>query len=101
MKTFKSSDGTAWTVSVSLPGSSNAMIVFRHPDGHSSGQDRYNWVLSQGPEARSVTGRLAPEKLMDALSEGDIASLFRRSMPITRTAPGSAAGPMRGNGRPA
>lgn len=84
MRSFTSPDGTKWSVEVTLPGSSNAMIVFRHPDGRSARHDRYNWVLTHGPEARSVTGRLAPKKVMDTLSETDVALLFRRSMAIDR-----------------
>lgn len=87
MKDFTAPDGTKWKVDVNLPGSSNAMIVFRHPDGGTSGMDRYNWVLSQGPEARSVTGRLSPAKVLASLGDGSIATLFRRSMPVTRRAP--------------
>ena len=84
MKEFTAPDGTKWKVDVSLPGSSNAMIVFRHPDGATSRNDRYNWVLSHGPEARSVTGRLAPAKVLASLGDTAIAALFRRSMPVTR-----------------
>src|SRR5688500_2377176 len=60
MKTFTSHDGTTWKVDVRMPGASNAMIVFRHPDGSTSRKDRYNWILNEGPEARSVTARLSP-----------------------------------------
>lgn len=84
MKTYTSPDGTHWTVQVILPGASNAMVLFRHPDGETTRKDRYNWVLSQGPEARSVTGRLAPDKMLESLSEADIVMLFRRSMPVSR-----------------
>ena len=84
MKTFRSQDGTDWKVDVNLPGSSNAMIVFRHPDGESSRKDRYNWILNEGPEARSVTGRLSPAKALGALDDERIAELFRRSMAVTR-----------------
>lgn len=84
MKTFKSPDGTTWKVDVRMPGASNAMIVFRHPDGSTSRKDRYNWILNEGPEARSVTGRLSPGKALDALDESRIAELFRRSMAVTR-----------------
>lgn len=85
MRSYTSPDGTRWNIEVLLPGSSNAMIFFRHPGGDASSRDRYNWVISQGPEARSVTGRLAPKKVLEALTDNDIASLFRRSMPVTRT----------------
>ncbi len=86
MKTFKSPDGTTWTVNVQSPGSSNAVVYFRHPDGASSRLDRYNWFISQGPEARSVTSRLEPERVLEKLDDATIAALFRRSMPVSRPA---------------
>ena len=84
MKTFTSTDGTEWKVSVMLPGSSNAMVVFRHPDGESSRKDRYNWFISTGPEARSVTSRLSPDRVLEQLDDAAIAKLFRRSMTVSR-----------------
>jgi hypothetical protein len=60
------------------------MILFRHPNGRSSRLDRYNWFLSHGPEARSVTARLTPAKVLESLSDEDIARLFRRSMSVSR-----------------
>lgn len=83
-KTYTAADGTTWGVAVQAPGSSNAMILFRHPDGRTSRLDRYNWIISQGPEARSVTSRLAPEKVLDHLNAAEIAALFKRSMPVSR-----------------
>jgi hypothetical protein len=84
MRNFISPDGVVWGVDVDLPGSSNAMVRFRHPNGRSSRLDRYNWFLSHGPEARSVTGRLSPEKVLESLTDEDIARLFRRSMAVSR-----------------
>src|ERR1051326_6081930 len=84
MRKFRSPDGIIWGVDVTLPGSSNAMIVFRHPNGQSSRLDRYNWFLSNGPEARSVTSRLSPARVLDSLTDADIARLFRRSMAVSR-----------------
>jgi hypothetical protein len=84
MRDFRSPDGIVWGVDVDLPGSSNAMVIFRHPNGNSARLDRYNWFISNGPEARSVTARLSPKKVLEALSEIDVARLFRRSMPISR-----------------
>jgi len=75
----------AW--SYVLTGSSNAIVRFRHPNGHSSRLDRYNWFISHGPEARSVTSRLARQKVLDALSDVDLMRLFKRSMPISRPDP--------------
>ena len=86
-KTYKAPDGTEWSVIVQAPGSSNAMILFRHPDGQSSRLDRYNWIISRGPESRSVTARLDPKKLLEGLDAGTIMRLFHRSMPVSRKDP--------------
>jgi hypothetical protein len=72
---------------VQSPGSSNAMILFRHPDGRTSRLDRYNWIISQGPEARSVTSRLSPDKVLEHLNATEIAALFKRSMPVSKPDP--------------
>lgn len=87
MKTYSAPDGTSWGVRIQSPGSSNAIILFRHPDGASSRKDRYNWVISNGPEARSVTSRLSPAKVLDSLHAAEIARLFARSMPVSRADP--------------
>jgi hypothetical protein len=73
-----------WGVDVDLPGSSNAMVIFRHPNGRSARLDRYNWFISNGPESRSVTSRLSPAKVLESLSDEDIARLYRRSMAVSR-----------------
>lgn len=87
MKNFTSPDGIVWAVDVDLPGSSNAMVIFRHPNGASARMDRYNWYISRGPEARSVTSRLSCAKVLDALDNAEITRLYRRSMPISRPDP--------------
>lgn len=87
MKTYASPDGVLWGVEVQNPGSSNAMVLFRHPDGASSRKDRYNWYISRGPEARSVTSRLSPQKVLDSLDDASLAMLFRRSMRVSRPDP--------------
>jgi hypothetical protein len=87
MKTFASPDGVLWKVIVQSPGSSNAMVVFRHPDGGSSRKDRYNWYISKGPEARSVTSRLSEKKVLDSLDDATLSQLFRRSMRVSRPDP--------------
>jgi hypothetical protein len=86
LKMFRSPDGTEWNVQVQMPGSSNAMVLFRHPDGASSHRDRYNWYISTGPEARSVTTRLSPEIVLKALDEVQLAKLFSRSIAVSRPA---------------
>jgi hypothetical protein len=87
MKAWRSPDGIEWAVDVDLPGSSNAMVIFRHPGGRTARLDRYNWYLSHGPEARSVTSHLSREKVMEALTDDDLARLYRRSMRISRPDP--------------
>ena len=97
MKTYTAPDGTKWGVLVQSPSSSNAMIVFRHPHGASSRLDRYNWVINHGPEARSVTARQSPDKVLEQLNAAEIARLFRRSMPVSRQDPlNKAPEPVRG-----
>jgi len=86
-KSITAPDGIVWKVDIQSPSSSNAMIMFRHPDGRSSRLDRYNWVLTQGPESRSVTARLEPDKVLDSLDEATIARLFARSMSVSRPDP--------------
>ena len=86
MKTYRAPDGVEWKVQVTLPGSSNAMVLFRHPDADSSRLDRYNWFLSTGPEARSVTSRLSPAAVLEKLDQATLARLFFRSMAVSRPA---------------
>jgi hypothetical protein len=84
MATYRSTDGTVWRVKVSNVGASNAVVLFQHPDGGTTRKDRYNWYISKGPEAKSVTGRLDPAKVADSLTGEDVEALFRRSMPVSR-----------------
>jgi len=94
MKKFLAPDGIEWGVEVALPGASNAMVIFRHPTGESARRDRYNWFISKGPEARSVTSRLSPAKVAEQIDETTAARLFARSMPVSRPdiEPGLALG---------
>ena len=84
---WRAPDGTDWVVDVDLPGSSNAMVIFRHPNGVSARLDRYNWYISNGPEARSVTSRLSRTKVLEGLTSDDLARLYRRSMKMSRPDP--------------
>ena len=83
MRVFKGADGTKWGVEVKMPTASNAMVVFHHPGGKTSGLDRYAWHQWHGPEARSVTSRVDDDSVMKVLSDDVLALLFRRSMPIS------------------
>jgi hypothetical protein len=87
MRFFDAPDGTRYGVTVSNPGASNAIVVFRHPDGDFASRDRYAWFINHGPEARSVTARLDKDQVLDGLTDGDLAKLFRRSMPVSTGRP--------------
>lgn len=82
-KVFEGPNGNRWSVEVRMPTASNAMVVFRHPSGDTSGLNRYAWHQWHGPEARSVTSRVSPDTVMKTLSEDVLALLFRRSMPVS------------------
>ena len=82
-RTFTAPDGTTWRVEVTSPGSSNAMVVFRHPDGRTARLDRYAWYITRGAEAHDVTARLDRRAVLDSLGDADIQRLFRRSMPVS------------------
>lgn len=78
---FRSPDGRPWRVEVTNPGSSNALVLFRHADA-TTHLDRYAWYLARGPEARNVTGRLSPGEVLAALSDRDLQRLFRSSFGV-------------------
>ena len=83
IRPFRGPDGTNWGVEVQVPGASNAMIVFHHPGGKTARLDRYAWDIWTGPESRSVTSRVPPEKIMQSLTDEKLRLLFRRSMPVS------------------
>lgn len=87
IRPFRGPDGTNWGVEVQVPGASNAMIVFHHPGGRTARLDRYAWEIWNGPESRSVTSRVAPEKIMQSLTDDKLQLLLRRSMPVSNTVP--------------
>ena len=93
MKTYKSPDGTTWSVDVMSPGSSNAMVVFRHPDGRTSQLDRYGWYINPGAESNDVTARLNRATVLDSLTDAQLQRLYRRSMPVSTSRAPSTAGP--------
>jgi hypothetical protein len=93
MRAFTGPDGSTWGVEVQNPGSTNAVVVFRHPDGHTGRLDRYAWYITRGSESQNVTGRLNKRAVLDSLGDVDLQRLFRRSMPVStdRTAPTETA----------
>lgn len=83
LRIFQSPEGMRWSVEVTVPSSSNAMVYYRHPDGASARKDRYAWYISHGPEARNVTARMNPSRVLESLTDQDLARLYRRSMPVS------------------
>jgi hypothetical protein len=83
IRAFRGPDGTNWGVEVQVPGASNAMIVFHHPGGRTARLDRYAWEIWNGPESRSVTSRVTPDKIMQSLTDEKLQLLFRRSMLVS------------------
>lgn len=88
-RTFRGTDGTVWRIEVRAPSSSNAMVVFHHPAAGTSALNRYAWIQIGGPEARNVTGRADKKKVLESVTDQALAMLFRRSMPISTSLPGS------------
>lgn len=77
---FVDADGNRWFAEVRLPGASNAMVVFHDEQGRLPA--RYAWHIWRGPEARSVTSRVPAMRVLESLSDDDIALHFRKSAPI-------------------
>ena len=94
IRSFTGPDGTPWKVEIQSPGSSNAMVLFRHPDGRTARLDRYAWYITRGAEAQDVTARLDRRSVLDSLADADVQRLFRRSMPVStdRRAPSALPG---------
>lgn len=82
---FVDADGAAWFAEVRLPGASNAMVVFHHEGGRLPA--RYAWHIWRGPEARSVTSRVPAMRVLESLSDQEIALLFRKSAAIATPRP--------------
>ena len=83
VREFVGPNGIKWRVEVQNPGSSNAMVVYRHPDGRTARLDRYAWFITHGAEAHDVTARLDKRVVLDSLGDADVQRLFRRSMPVS------------------
>jgi len=83
MRVFQSPDRTLWAVDVKVPSHSSAMVVFKHPAGETSRGDRYAWANVRAPQAQDPRARLRAADVLAALTDREIAMLFRRSMPVT------------------
>jgi hypothetical protein len=63
------------------------MVVFLHPTGETAKLNRYAWVNSHDAKALDPRSRLTEQQVGDALTDADLARLFRRSMPIETVRP--------------
>lgn len=82
MTPFRAPDGTLWGAEVRMPTHSGAMVIFHHPTGETARLNRYAWINARSETAHDPRKSLLAEGLTTALSERDLARLFRRSMPI-------------------
>ncbi len=87
MREYVAPDGVRWMVEVRTPGTSNATVVFHHPDDATSRRNRYAWHLMSGERALDVRARPSPGKVLESLGDAELAMLFRRSMPIHNEVP--------------
>ena len=81
-RVFTSNDGMVWKVDVRNPGSSNALVVFTHPDTRRTRENRYAQYIWQGPESQNVSSRIEPAAVLERLDDATLARLFRRSSPM-------------------
>ncbi len=81
-RSYEAPDGASWKVRVTLPSHSSALVLFQHSDGQSVAGDRYAWI--QAPDAGDPREHLKAKKLLEGLSDADIATLFRKSMAVSR-----------------
>lgn len=81
MKTFRSPDGTTWTIAVESPSHSSALVVFVHP-APTGRLNRYASFNAHGPEVNDPRARLDPKRVLEGLTDPDLARLFRRSNPV-------------------
>ena len=81
LRVYQSPDGIQWNVVVQSPTHSNAMLLFKHPDGETSRLDRYAWINSA--KVTDPRDRLTAQSVLEALKDEDIARLFRRSMMVS------------------
>lgn len=82
-RAYRSPDGVEWTLEVELPGTTSALVLFRHPDGRSARQDRYNWYQAQPDQIPGGGHRVRPADVLASLTDAQIAMLYRRSMRVS------------------
>ena len=69
-------DGTRYTVEVTLPGTSSALIIFHRDNQH---EDRYATWQATDRSARAVSARLDAKEVLAQLSEKALRALHLRS----------------------
>ena len=84
MRPFHAPDGATWNIDVKLPSHSGAMLVFQHAAGQGTALDRYAWVNAAAGATADPRERLVSTKILEGLSDEQVARLFRRSMEVKR-----------------
>jgi hypothetical protein len=60
------------------------MLVFQHAAGQGTALDRYAWVNAAAGATADPRERLVSAKILEGLSDEQVARLFRRSMEVKR-----------------
>lgn len=87
MKPFRGPDGTWWGAEVRMPSHSGAMVIFHHPTGETARLNRYAWMNVRSAVAQDPREHLDAKSLAATLNEGELARLFRRSVPVNTDRP--------------
>ena len=71
-------DGTTYTVEVTLPGTSSALVLFHRNNQH---EDRYATWQANDRSVRSASARLDPASALRELTDDALTALWVRSAP--------------------
>lgn len=82
MRSFHAADGSTWHVDVKLPSHSSALMTFQHAQGQAAAGDRYAWINAPAAVTSDPRARLDARTLLESISDGELARLYRRSMPV-------------------
>lgn len=87
MKPYRAPDGTWWGAEVRMPSHSGAMVIFHHPTGETARLNRYAWMNVRSAVAQDPREHLSTATLAASLGDGELAKLFRRSVPVSTDRP--------------
>ncbi len=70
-----------------MPSHSGAMVMFHHPTGETARLNRYAWMNVRSAVAQDPREHLSAATLAASLGDGELAKLFRRSVPVSTDRP--------------